>query len=66
MGQTDDKKPITQTIENWTAPDLGISTDFRTTDPMRGESRIQLVNIKRGEPDPMLFQIPADYRILDQ
>jgi hypothetical protein len=33
---------------------------------MRGDRRIQLVNIKRGEPDPALFQVPADYRIVDR
>jgi hypothetical protein len=33
------------------------------TDPRTGRSTYQLSNINRNEPDPSLFQTPADYTI---
>ncbi len=30
---------------------------------MSGDNVYQLTNIKRAEPDPSLFQVPADYTV---
>lgn len=35
-------------------------------DPSYGKSTTRLTNIKRDEPDKSLFEIPADYKIIDR
>ncbi len=35
----------------------------KTTDPRFGTTTTQLINITRSEPDPSLFQTPADYTV---
>jgi hypothetical protein len=34
----------------------------RRADPRFGETVYRLTSITRGEPDPSLFQVPADYK----
>jgi hypothetical protein len=33
-------------------------------DPRAGHSTYRLLHITRGEPDPALFQVPADYTLM--
>jgi len=35
----------------------------KTSDPRTGTTITQLTNITRSEPDPALFQVPADYTL---
>jgi len=51
--------------EAWFSPELKIELQARTEDPVLGVRTTKLVNISNGEPDPALFQIPADYTIQD-
>jgi len=37
----------------------------KNSDPRSGESTTRLTNISRAEPDPSLFQIPADYEVVE-
>ncbi len=57
-------RPITTVSEIWTSPDLKIVVLSKNSDPRSGESTTRLTNISRGEPDPSLFQVPADYEIV--
>jgi len=66
IGPADDTNPISRTIEIWVIPDLDLMVDFRTAQASPEDSRIQLINIKRGDPDPLLFKVPAEYRIVDK
>jgi len=34
----------------------------KTSDPRAGDTIYRLANVKRGEPSPDLFKVPADYR----
>jgi hypothetical protein len=56
----------TQTIEGVPAPDLKVLIMSKSSDPRMGETTYKLTNLSRTEPDPALFQIPADYTIKDQ
>ncbi len=47
-------------IEVWHSFDLDVDVLFKS-----GASTVQLVNITRSEPDRALFQVPADYRVVD-
>ena len=59
-------RPITTVSETWTSPDLKTVVLSKTSDPRYGESTTKLTNIVMAEPDPALFQIPADYSIVDE
>jgi hypothetical protein len=36
---------------------------LKVSDPRRGDSTTKLSNVSQSEPDPSLFQVPADYSI---
>jgi hypothetical protein len=56
--------PITIVSEEWTAPDLQVLVQTDLNDPRTGHSTYKLLHITRGEPDPALFQVPADYTLV--
>jgi hypothetical protein len=57
--------PIVITSEQWFSPDLQVQVLTERKDPRNGDSSYRLSNIRRGDPDPSLFQVPADYTIKD-
>ena len=58
-------RPITTVSETWTSPELKLTVLSKNSDPRSGEHTTRLTNISRAEPDPTLFQVPADYEIID-
>ena len=58
-------EPLVSVQEFWRSPDLQVELMTKSSDPQNGESVHKLVNIQRVEPDPSLFQIPADYEVTD-
>jgi hypothetical protein len=65
-GQIGNQQPIQVVDENWFSPELQITVMTRHTDPREGETVYRLTNVLRAEPDPSLFQVPADYRVIEQ
>ena len=63
-GQIGNERPIVVTSEEWTSPELKILVLSESNDPRTGTSTYKLVNVKRGEPQASLFQVPADYTIV--
>ncbi len=61
-GQIGNEKPIVVTSERWFSPDLFVVVYAKTSDPRAGDTIYRLTNVKRGEPSPELFKVPADYR----
>jgi len=59
-------RPIVRTSETWMSPDLKIMMLSKSSDPRSGESNVRITNLRRGEPDSTLFQVPADYTIVDE
>lgn len=51
--------------ESWYSPDLQMMLIRQVYATSLGFSTTQLENIDRSEPDPSLFQIPANYKIVD-
>jgi hypothetical protein len=51
--------------ESWYSPELWIIL-LQKTSHCFGEGSTHLENIRRGEPDPRLFQIPQDYVVVEQ
>jgi hypothetical protein len=51
--------------EFWYSPQLQINLVTKRFDPhVSGIQDFEVKNINQGEPDPKLFQIPADYRLI--
>ena len=64
-GQIGNDKPIRIVTEVWTSPDLQTIVSSKRSDPRMGDQTFQLSNIQRTEPDPSLFTVPADFKVLD-
>jgi hypothetical protein len=65
-GEMGNDLPIVITTETWYSPDLKVLVMSKSSDPRMGETTYKLTNLARAEPDPALFQIPADYTIKEQ
>jgi hypothetical protein len=63
-GAIGNDKPIQTVSERWYSPELKTTVRTVRTDPRTGDETFRLTNIRRGEPDPALFQVPAGYQIL--
>ncbi len=63
-GAIGNEQPIVITVETWTSPDLHTLVLQKRNDPRFGETVFRLTNIKQGEPDATLFQIPDNYKTL--
>jgi hypothetical protein len=38
----------------------------KVSDPVAGDTNFQLTKLRRGEPNPDLFSVPAGYRIVGE
>jgi hypothetical protein len=65
-GEMGNELPIVITTETWYSPDLKLLVMSKSIDPRMGETTYKLTNLSRSEPDPALFQIPADYTVKEQ
>jgi hypothetical protein len=64
-GQIGNDRAITIVTEVWTSPDLKTVVYSKRSDPRMGEQTFRLTNVVRAEPDPSLFTVPADFKIVD-
>ena len=62
-GQIGNDKPIQIVTENWYSPELQVIVMSRHVDPLSGEHIFRLSNIKRTEPAPSLFTVPAGFKV---
>ncbi len=63
LGQMGNDRPLQMSHERWESPDLHVTILSKHTDPLSGDRVERLTNVRRGEPDPALFQIPAGYSV---
>jgi hypothetical protein len=59
-------RPITITKEFWYSRQLGLNIVTRRDDPRNGAEVFTIDDISLGDPDPHLFALPADARIIDR
>lgn len=64
VGALGNERPFSTSTETWFSSDLQESLLRRRVDPRTGETVSRLTDIQRAEPDPSLFQIPPDYKII--
>jgi hypothetical protein len=60
-GTIGNERPIDIVLETWTSTDLHVLVLSKRSDPRFGETIFRLTNIKRGEPDASLFQVPSGF-----
>lgn len=65
QGQIGNNRDIHVVDERWYSEDLQMLVKSINSDPRFGETTYELTNISSVDPDPALFQIPADYTIVD-
>ena len=65
VGSIGNDREIANVAEIWSNTELGLMILQDRSDPRTGETITKLENISRAQPDPTLFQPPADYKILD-
>jgi len=58
-------QPVEIFNEIWYSRELRLNLLVKTTDPRDGEMTFALKHLKLGDPDPALFQVPAEFRIDD-
>jgi hypothetical protein len=58
--------PITIVNEQWYSPELQVFVLTKQSDPRSGETIYRLTNINRSEPDHALFEVPADYSVIEK
>jgi hypothetical protein len=64
-GTVGNQNPIQVTSERWYSQDLKLNLQVKNNNPTGGQNSTTLSNIRRDEPDPSLFQVPADYTVQD-
>lgn len=65
-GEIGNTLPIEITDESWYSPELQTVVMTKRRDPRSGETTYRLTNISRRDPARSLFQVPADYTIVDR
>jgi hypothetical protein len=59
-------KLVVVSTEVWTSKQLGVTLYSRVVDPRVGESSYRLQHVTMREPEAELFQIPEDFKIVDE
>ena len=62
-GTMGNDKPITTSSELWHSSDLKMDLLTVSESPESGKHVRKLQNIQTGDPDPLLFQVPADFTV---
>jgi hypothetical protein len=64
-GQIGNEQPIDVVSERWYSPELKQLVMSMQSDPRFGVTTYRLTNITRGEPSPDLFEVPADFKVVE-
>jgi hypothetical protein len=65
-GEIGNDKALNIVTEVWTSPELKTVVLSKRSDPRMGDQTFKLTNIVRAEPDPALFTVPSDFKIVDE
>jgi hypothetical protein len=59
-------QPVVIVDEYWYSADLSIYMIIKHNDPRTGEQIVAVSEVERGEPDPVKFAVPANYKRADE
>jgi hypothetical protein len=65
-GEVGNERPLSTVSERWFSPELGVVVMSRHSDPRLGTTTYRLTDLRRGDPEPALFQVPAGYTVKDE
>jgi hypothetical protein len=65
-GSIGNERPIIITSETCASPDLHLLLMRKRVDPRYGNTIYRLTEIRRTEPDASLFQIPTDFKVIEE
>jgi hypothetical protein len=66
VGEIGNDRPLDIVSERWESVELQTLIYSRHSDPRFGETIFRLTNITRSEPEKALFEVPADYRVVEE
>ena len=64
-GNMGNEQPISVVSENWYSPELKVTVMTKHSDPWAGQLMTQFTNVNTSEPDPSLFTVPSDYKVVE-
>jgi hypothetical protein len=64
-GQIGNEQPLQIVSETWFSAELRTVVMSRRSDPRSGETVFRLSNLSRSEPPRSLFEVPADYKVME-
>ena len=62
-GTFGNQQPVVVVRETWVSIALKVPVQIKTSDPRFGTTTMNLTGIVQSEPDPALFQVPANYSV---
>jgi hypothetical protein len=65
-GRIGNELPLQVVSETWYSPELHTVVMSKRSDPRMGETTFRLANISRADPPKALFEVPADFKVLEQ
>jgi hypothetical protein len=65
-GTQGNDRDLTIVTETWNSPELHVMLERTTDDPRTGKTTMITTSLERASPDPGLFQIPPDYKVVQQ
>jgi hypothetical protein len=65
-GAMGNDQPMTVVQEFWYSDELGINLISVRNDPRLGKQTFTVTDMQLGEPDPKLFELPADFKVVDR
>jgi hypothetical protein len=64
-GKEGNDREIRSVVETWVSPDLKITVGRTSDDPRNGKTTMVVTDLNRGDPPALLFQVPADYKVIE-
>ena len=65
VGLQGNDRPLVYVKEEWDSYEMRMMMSLVSTDSRTGNVTVRVTTLDRGEPDPGLFQVPADYKIVE-
>jgi hypothetical protein len=65
-GKMGNEQPMMITSERWYSQELKATVMTKHSDPWAGELKTEFKDLNRAAPDPSLFTVPSDYKIVDE
>jgi hypothetical protein len=66
VGRVGNDRPLEVVSERWYSPELQVVVLSKHNDPFSGENVYRLTGISRAEPALKLFEIPTDFKIIEE